>query len=353
MADIIIAGGGFSASIAKIIIKKQVDVITPLKISRKPRKIFNKNSRFEINKFFGKKSSSYSVLRFNFYQGRLHDRLVLGGNSNIWGGFVDLSRIPTSIIQLFNKRGIFLKKLSFAETGSISNKQEIFQLQDGHEKILDASKFLGPHKNYFLESFFVKNNKIGLNLISKKRIKTIYTKKLILCVGTTQIIDLLYRSSFLEEGSVISLSEFSYTVKPLITFSPCKFEKNSVVIRYILPRAILHYLGIQKFFQFLKKFIFLGIFLEQRFSFKKNIHTSILRDGILSDSLLEKRSYKIKFGRSIHYCNLKINGVTINDFIKQINPNVIGLGMAFIEQKSPGPISNDIIEDAIIKTKNY
>ena len=48
---------------------------------------------------------------------------------------------------------------------------------------------------------------------------------------------------------------------------------------------------------------------------------------------------------SAHYCNLRINKIPINKFLKKINPNIFGLGMSFIDQKIPGPISNDIILD--------
>lgn len=351
MGDIVIVGGGFSASIAKIIINKPTEVITTTKISKKPRNIFNKNSSFEINKFFGKRAFSYSVLRFNFYLGRLHDRLILGGNSNIWGGFVDLSRIPDSLIQSLNKRGIFLKKLSFAETGSISNKKEIFQLQDSREKIVDTSKFLGSYKNYFLESFFIKKNEIGLNLVSTKRRKTIYTKNLILCIGVTQTIDLLFRSNALKEGSTISLSEFSYELSTKFSFSPFRFKKNSVVIRFLFIRAILHYIGIQKYIGYITKNYGMPFYFDQKFSLKKNLHTAVLKNGVLSDNIFKKEKSGKTFGKSVHYCNLKINGINVNDYLKMIAPNLTGLGMAFVCQKSPGPISNDIMEDAIIKLK--
>jgi hypothetical protein len=73
---------------------------------------------------------------------------------------------------------------------------------------------------------------------------------------------------------------------------------------------------------------------------------------MLSDSLTQKINNSSGFGRSIHYCDLKINGLNINEYLKDINSNIKGIGMAFIKQKNPGPISNDIIIDAIWKIKN-
>ena len=42
---------------------------------------------------------------------------------------------------------------------------------------------------------------------------------------------------------------------------------------------------------------------------------------------------------------MKINKVPINEFLSKINKNLIGFGMPFVNQKIPGPISNDILLD--------
>ena len=47
-----------------------------------------------------------------------------------------------------------------------------------------------------------------------------------------------------------------------------------------------------------------------------------------------------------------INNKNINTFLNEIHPNLIGLGMAFVSQNNPGPISNDIIEDALKKIED-
>jgi hypothetical protein len=46
-----------------------------------------------------------------------------------------------------------------------------------------------------------------------------------------------------------------------------------------------------------------------------------------------------------------INGINLNTYLKEISPNILGLGMAFVRQECPGPISNDIIKDALRKFK--
>ena len=65
----------------------------------------------------------------------------------------------------------------------------------------------------------------------------------------------------------------------------------------------------------------------------------------------EHKKDALKFGNSIHYCNMHVNGEKINDYISKLSPNIIGLGAPFVDQIEPGPISNDIMNDAILKLR--
>jgi hypothetical protein len=167
-----------------------------------------------------------------------------------------------------------------------------------------------------------------------------------------QLIDLLYRSGLIKGGTTISLSEFSYQLKSKITFSPSKFANATTMIRFKLFRAIAHHLGIQKFFKINKLFQWIPFYFDQVFLLKKLAYTSEIKNGMLSDPITQKINNSSRFGRSIHYCDLKINGLNINEYLGRINLNISGIGMAFVKQKNPGPISNDIILDAIRKVKN-
>jgi hypothetical protein len=352
VGKVTIVGGGFSASIAKILIGCPVEVISPSLVLEAPNENLKNNPALAINKLFGKKASSFSKLRFRLRLSKLHDRLRLGGNSNIWGGFVDVSDLPCSLIDRLRKYGIFLKKLSFFDTGSISNNKNIHQLQTASGQVYDATTVLIEHEDFFLESFFIRDGEIGLNLIARDQSKTVYTNHLILCVGVVQLIDLLYRSGLIEDGSIITLSEFSYQLKPKITLLPSDFSGTSTVIRFKLFRAISHHLGIQRFLKLGKLFQAIPFYYDQVFLYEKSIHASEIRNGMLSDGLVEKMNNLKGFGRSIHYCDLKINGQTINEYLGRINSNLSGIGMAFVKQNIPGPISNDIMLDAFQKTKD-
>ena len=55
----------------------------------------------------------------------------------------------------------------------------------------------------------------------------------------------------------------------------------------------------------------------------------------------------------MHYCNMRINKLNINNFLKRIDKNFIGIGMPFINQKLPGPISNEIVLDMMKKLEYF
>ena len=120
-------------------------------------------------------------------------------------------------------------------------------------------------------------------------------------------------------------------------------------MRYQFSRALGHLFGIQFFSRLLKIFNFIPIFIDQNFYPQKIRYKLQLKNGELIEKNCSLSNYK--FGKSIHYCNLKINGVNINRFLHKINKNIKGLGMSFINQNKPGPISNEIILDIKKKIK--
>ncbi len=348
MTDFTIIGGGFSASVARLMISEECRIITPKKLSylEMPRR-----KSIEINKFFSNHAKSLGLLKFNLTQTKLHDRLIFGGNSSIWGGFINMSYLSNKLLDKFGDYGFKVKKLSFEDTGSISNLVGLGQIQDISGGIYNAASLLKGASDGYLESFFIDGHRIGLNLNLYGKKATIYTDKLILCVGTIQLLDLLYRSNFLENGDNIQLSEFGYELKPKFTFTSRLFLDKAVVIRFSLERALCHFLGIQRRLRFFNFFKWVPCYIEQRFLSRRFGCLLRLNDGIISDVFVGKQS--LKFGGSIHYCNMKINGEGMNDFFARINPNIIGLGMPFVDQAEPGPIANNILNDAILKLRPY
>ncbi|MBU3558367.1 hypothetical protein [Polynucleobacter sp. Nonnen-W13] len=335
----IIIGSGFSAHMHHILSSEPYLHYGVTNGNFLFRKKLDRTIEFECNKIFSKKSFSFGKLRLNSKFIKLHDRLIDGGNSKIWGGFFDITNIPKSIINKMKINGILLKRMSLNATGSYSNFPNIFQLQNCNGSIYDFSENRFEIKNSYLNRISIDNNKIILYFYSDvgcDEEQIIYADKAVLAIGTIQLLNVLYNSDYLKDGDNISLEEYKmeYALGP-------RFTKDSTSIYYTFIRALNHYLGIRKNFNILKFRL-----IEQKFTIQKNIiHFRIDKNEILPFN-------NAKFGNSIHYCNLNINNVDINHFLKSLNPNLIGIGMPFVKQLKPGPISNDIVLD-IAKKINY
>ena len=135
----IIIGAGFSASITKILIGKNSKIIG----CKNQQNINNLNRRknIEYNKFFSKKTYSYGSLNFKLKSGTFQDRLTLGGNSDIWGGKINLTNFPDTLLKTLKNAKIYFQKLSFIKTGTISNNKNIVQMQNRFGKIITTSDF--------------------------------------------------------------------------------------------------------------------------------------------------------------------------------------------------------------------
>ena len=346
MTKSIIIGSGFSAFICKIFFKKNIEILGVKNFDLYEKKSFFLRKNLNANKSFSFKSQSFGNLKFNLNNTKLHDRLSFGGNSNVWGGTINIKKLPKIFFKKINLNNIHLKKSTFKNTGIISNNDNIMQIQNEQNKILDIKSTKIKIKDGYLLNFISKKNNLILNYLSYKnsQIKKLKVKNLYLCVGAVQLIDLLYRSNYLKSGDIIKLSEFEHKFKLKFFFS--KYDSNAkTVIRYSFSRAIGHLLGIQFYSSILKLLDFVPLVIDQNF-YKKKIFCSLkINKNILTD--LNDN----KFGNSIHYCNMLINGQNVNKFLRKINKNIRGIGMPYINQKIPGPISNEIIEDVIKKLK--
>lgn len=339
----IIVGAGFSAAMTHIFLNSKTKIIGTLDNKYIVNNNFLRRKKLETNKLFSKKAYSWGSLKYNIKNVNLHDRLILGGNTKIWGGHISMANMPKKIIKILKKNKILFKKLSIEKTGSISNEKNIFQLQSLKNKILEVEDIPIKIQNGFLKNIQSHDGKLYINiLINKNKMKKIQVKKLFLCIGTIQMIDLLYRSKFIKDNDIIELSEFNHKFE--IKKFNSSFNKRSIVIRYHISRAIGHLFGIQYYSIFLKLFKYLPLFIDQNFYFKKYKYKFKIKKNTLNESTNLNKKIN-SFGSSIHYCNMKINNVSIRKFLKKINHNIYGFGMSFVNQHKPGPISNDIIND--------
>jgi hypothetical protein len=350
-----IIGGGFSAYIAQLLLSNRalIQIISPsnidLALGNVSTTLIRRRDSLEINKPLGSTAYSFGSLQVELSRAKLHDRLIYGGNSKIWGGFFDPKQVSPSLLKMLGDAGTHLETLSFSRTGSISNNLSIGQLQDSRREIIDVSKLLRSHS---LNEYVTALKPLGGGDI---QIQSAYpgfeltAHKVVLAIGPIQLIDLLFRSGYIHNGDQIDLSEYEHNLSLGWRTDPYEFHTSETIIRYRISRAIAHALGIQKNIYSMeppKKM--LQPYIDQYFGHHEHTLKLLIEDGKLIEIPNQsKTSYS--FGGSIHYCNMHINGQDINDFLVNISSNLTGIGMAFVKQSIPGPISNDILIDAANK----
>lgn len=315
----IIIGSGFTGYILSKLYPNYLKYSFNSNFKVKRKHLFRRR-KLEINKFFSEKIFSYGSVAFKNIT--LHDRLSDGGNSNIWGGFF--------VKKNNNYKLLSDVKLTSTKNNYLTNISNLYKLENIKGGGAFNSKAIINHENDYLQKISIKNNKIKVEFLNQ----VIFVNELILCIGVVQLIDLLYRSGFIKNDMIIELDEFQMKYKLTNNF-------EGSYIKYNFSKVIEHLLNIQIKNDFIKNLLnIIPINIYQIFKNQTNSVCGILKQNKIN--FLNK-----KFGKSIHYNNLRINNVPIREFLKNININIKGYGMAFIKQKSSGPISNEILDDVV------
>ena len=349
MIETIIVGGGFSALSAKLALGDAGSVSVLSHSSIKSNNLFLKRSRdFEVNKLFQKFAYSYTCFKNPYKNLHFHDRMILGGHSNVWGGFIDKLSLSSEILKSFKKMGITLAPI-VNEVCYSSPCESVHQLRDLNNKILDVKNFLIPDYDGHLFSLSFEGNFYKLGYIDNVTgdIKYLCAKNVVLCLGVIQTLNFIATNC--NKDFIYTLSEHNHTIS--FKFSKKEIKKgDGFVMYYSVISAIRHYLGIKSRLYFMD-FIFnlFPIFVRQKFSVKLNhINFKFIADS--EDGLqIKKISGADKFGTSIHYFNLRVNNTSLDNFFREFFPGVILLGASSIKSCNPGPISNYILNDAFEK----
>lgn len=281
------------------------------------------------------KSIVYSLNENKIFKStRFYENLVIGGNSNIWGGYINF--------KIYSK---FLKDKKFKKFHKNQKKFRLVKLFNS--KKFEDTYFMANYlnnnifrinKNHFknsiitnkIEKISFKQNRIIL-LTNKKKI---FTKQLSLCIGNLSLLKLMYNSKMISLKDKITFldGKVSYGLNFFLNF-----KKN-----YYIPMTLI---------EIIEKLLF-----GKKIRYQKKINNTLLVQKFskkykkYSYSVGKILSYKnnfIRFFLSNHPTNVKINNIPIDIYLKRYCKNIYVYNSGTIRKYIPGPISQNLIFNAI------
>ncbi len=287
--------------------------------------IYFKSTSEKATVFSSKKS--LTIKSKNFYEFN-----TIGGNSNIWGGYINYDRHQkflknTKYKNFINKKFFKIKEIftglkHFENTNCIvDEKDKIFRVNEYH--------FKNRLKSEEIKKILV-NNK-NLSLISDNG--DYQTDKLVLCVGNLGLIKLMYNSEWLNKKDIISFEDGNcgYTLN-----LSNDFNKN-----YYIPMPISKILEKLIYKKSIKYRLSKNFLVLQKFSKSSNIHSFDCNE------ILKMKSSKIRFFLSNHIVNLRINNLPIRKFIKQKSDKINVFCSGTVKKYLAGPVIQDLILDIV------
>ncbi len=288
--------------------------------------VYLMNSKKKIKVFTAPGNNFYK--RNNFYE---NDKL--GGNSNIWGGYINYKRHKKF---LNNRKYSEIFKKNIFKTLKIFNSNSLFSntycLVDKDQKIFRVKKqHFGKISNGRIEKIIIKKN----FLILKIKKKFISTNNLNLCIGNLSLIKLLSNSNLIKPEDIISYDDgkCNYVINCFVN------QKNN----YYIPMPIVKIFEKLIFRKTNKYELIDSTFILQKFSGKISTHRIRCKD------LLKKDKFKFRYFLSNHVVNLKVNNIPIRKFIFKKSGKINIYCSGTIKKYLPGPIIQDMIFDVVKK----
>ena len=260
-----------------------------------------------------------------------------GGNTNIWGAYINLERFKKFLI-LNKKFRNFYEQNNIFTTSRISKNSHFKKI--GYIQNKKTKKILRLDKSFFKNSINFDLKKITINknyvdLISNK--KTFRAKKVNLCIGNIGLIKVLKQSNLIFSHDIITYEDSS--IKYVLNFN-----LNNKKFYYI-PMSIK---------QIIEKLIYKSNF----YNINENKNNLIVQ-GVSNEKKIFKFSIakllnaKKSFHRGLttnHISNLRINNVPIEKFLRKKSKRVIINNSGTISKYIPGSISQDLIFNTFVKS---
>ena len=265
---------------------------------------------------------------------RFYEYDSFGGNTNIWGAYVNLERFRN-----------FQKNKKFCD---FFKKHKIFKIRKYIEDFKNKTGYISNYSSKNIFRIKKKNfqNKVIYENISKIKIKKkfiyifgkkIYkTKSLDLCIGNLAMLNLLYKSKLVSDKDVISFVDGSCTY----TLNFMLDEKRNYYIPMQLHEILkkLIYRKVDQYYENKNRAV-----IVQKFSKKsKKYHYEV-------NELMSYNSKNIRYFLSHHTTNLKINNIPIKIYLENISERIKVYNSGIIKKYVAGPISQDIIFNTIVE----
>ena len=267
---------------------------------------------------------------------RFYEYQNLGGNSNIWGGYINFKRYQ----YLLNNDDFknFMFKNSIFEVRKFINNKDFMNTYYLSEK--NNNRVFRVKKKFFKSKILIdKINKLDINknyIILKSNNEIYKTRTLSLCVGNLGLIELLYNSKLIDKKDKISF--YDGAVNYSLNLFP-NHKKN-----YYIPMSL--------------KEISEKIIYGKIIDYKENINNTLIlqkfskNGNIYSYTVEEIIKFKSKYLRyflSNHIVGLKVNNIPIKKHVEKITDKVNIKCSGIKNTYLGGPISQDIIFNAFIK----
>tara|TARA_B100000767_G_scaffold78347_1_gene75030 strand:+ start:223 stop:1155 length:933 start_codon:yes stop_codon:yes gene_type:complete len=260
-----------------------------------------------------------------------------GGNTNIWGAYINLERFKKFLI-LNKKFRNFYEQNNIFTTSRISKNSHFKKI--GYIQNKKTKKILRLDKSFFKNSINFDLKKITINknyvdLISNK--KTFRAKKVNLCIGNIGLIKVLKQSNLIFSHDIITYEDSS--IKYVLNFN-----LNNKKFYYI-PMSIK---------QIIEKLIYKSNFYNINENKNNLIVQGVSKEKKIFKFSIEKLlNAKKSFHRGLttnHISNLRINNTPIEKFIRKKSKRVIINNSGTISKYIPGSISQDLIFNTYIKS---
>ena len=267
---------------------------------------------------------------------KFYEYQKIGGNSNIWGGYVNFERykylLKNKKYRNFMKYNPLFEVKEFIDNKNLNYTHYLSEKKNGRIFRVKNSNFKSKIIDDKILKLIIEKNKI----ILKSKKKNYKTKFLSICIGNLGLIELLHNSKLIKGSDVISFYD-----------GICSYNLNLFLNHnksYYIPMT----LG-----EISKKLIYGKII-----GYKKNISNTLIvqefpkssfKNSQTVNEILKFKSNHIRFFLSNHPANLKINNVPIKRFIKNISTKIHVYCSGMNIKYRAGPISQDIIFNALIK----